>query len=179
MVFKQELAIDPCVDMIGHRLPHAVLDTSNREECEAQIEQVTAGLDGRGVLLLFPEGGNFSEERQRGALCTLRRKGRRREEAKAQRMTHVPPPRPTGALAALRSNPNAGVVFAAHTGLGLAANPRDLWREMPIGRTLRTRMWLVPAGERPTDPDSQVEWLYAWWKRLDEWIDDRAPHETD
>jgi hypothetical protein len=42
---------------------------------------------------------------------------------------------------------------------------------MPIGRTLRTRMWLVPADERPTDPDSQVEWLYEWWKRVDQWID--------
>jgi 1-acyl-sn-glycerol-3-phosphate acyltransferase len=178
VVFKQELAIDPCVDLIGHRLPHAVLDTSDREECEAQITQITAGLGRRDVLLLFPEGGNFSEERRRGALRTLRRKGRRREAAKAQQMTHVLPPRPTGALVALRSNPAAGVVFAAHTGLGLAANPGDLWRDMPIGRTLRTRMWLVPADERPTDPDAQVEWLYGWWKRLDEWIDDRAPGEA-
>ncbi len=60
------------------------------------------------------------------------------------------------------------MIFAAHTGLGLAAFPRELWREMPIGRTLRTRMWLVPADERPTDPDSQVEWLYEWWKRVDQ-----------
>jgi hypothetical protein len=43
---------------------------------------------------------------------------------------------------------------------------------MPIGRTLRTRMWRVPAAERPTDPEAQVEWLYDWWKRLDHWIGD-------
>jgi 1-acyl-sn-glycerol-3-phosphate acyltransferase len=185
VVFKQELAIDPSVDLIGHRLPHAVLDTSDRQECEAQIAEVTAGLDRRGVLLLFPEGGNFTEERRRGALRSLRRKGLRREAAKAEQMTNVLPPRPTGALAALRSNPAAGVIFAAHTGLGLAAYPSDLWRDMPIGRTLRTGMWLVPADERPSDPEAQVEWLYGWWKRLDEWVEGRAaaqpgtPQEAD
>ena len=171
LVFKETLAIDPCIDLIGHRLPHALLDTSDREECEARIEEVTAGLGPRGVLLLFPEGANFTRARRRRALSKLRRKGKRREVAKAQEMTNVLPPRPTGALAALRSNPAADVIFAAHTGLGLAAFPRELWREMPIGRTLRTRMWLVPADERPSDPDSQVEWLYEWWKRIDAWID--------
>jgi 1-acyl-sn-glycerol-3-phosphate acyltransferase len=171
VVFKQTLAIDPCIDLIGHRLPHALLDTADREECEAQIEKITAALGPRGVLLLFPEGGNFTPERRRSALRKLWRNGRRREAAKAREMANVLPPRPTGALAALRSNPAADVIFAAHTGLGLAAFPRELWREMPIGRTLRTRMWLVPADERPTDPDSQVEWLYEWWKRVDQWIE--------
>jgi 1-acyl-sn-glycerol-3-phosphate acyltransferase len=171
VVFKQTLAIDPSVDLIGHRLPHAVLDTSDREECEARIQEVTATLGRRGVLLLFPEGGNFTPERRRSAFRKLRRKGKRQEAAKAQQLTNVLPPRPTGALAALRGNPQADVIFAAHTGLGLAAYPRELWREMPIGKTLRTRMWLVPADERPTDPDAQVEWLYDWWKQLDEWIE--------
>jgi 1-acyl-sn-glycerol-3-phosphate acyltransferase len=171
VVFRQTLAIDPSVDLIGHRLPHAVLDTSDREECEARIAEVTAELGRRGVLLLFPEGGNFTPERRRSAFRKLRRKGKRREAAKAEQMTNVLPPRPTGALAALRSNPEADMIFAAHTGLGLAAYPRELWRDMPIGRTLRTRMWRVPAEERPTTPDAQVEWLYGWWKRLDEWIE--------
>jgi 1-acyl-sn-glycerol-3-phosphate acyltransferase len=170
VVFKQELAIDPSIDLISHRLPHAVLDTSDREACEAQIEEVTAGLGPRGALLLFPEGANFTPERRRRAFRKLRRKGRRREAAQARQMQNVLPPHPTGALTALRSNPAADVIFAAHTGLGLAAYPSELWRDMPIGRTLRTRMWLVPADERPADPDSQVEWLYGWWKRIDEWI---------
>jgi 1-acyl-sn-glycerol-3-phosphate acyltransferase len=171
VVFKQTLAIDPSVDLISHRLPHAVLDTSDREASEAQIEQVTAGLGPRGVLLLFPEGANFTPEHRRRAFRKLRRKGRRQEAAEAKQMQHVLPPHPTGALTAMRSNPEADVIFAAHTGLGLAAYPKELWRDMPIGRTLRTGMWLVPADERPTDPDAQVEWLYGWWKRLDEWIE--------
>ena len=28
--------------------------------------------------------------------------------------------------------------------------------------------------ERPTDPEQQVEWLYSWWKRLDQWLRDQG-----
>jgi 1-acyl-sn-glycerol-3-phosphate acyltransferase len=170
VVFKDTLAIDPCVDLIGHRLPHAILDTSDREGSEARIEQVAASLDPRGVLVLFPEGGNFTVERRRRALRRLWRKGHRRQARQASEMPNVMPPQPTGALAAMRGNPAADVIFSAHTGLGLAAFPNELWRHTPIGGTLTERMWVVPAAERPTEPEAQIEWLYAWWGRLDEWV---------
>jgi hypothetical protein len=86
-------------------------------------------------------------------------------------MRHVMPPQPTGTLAALSGNPDADVIFGAHTGLGLAAFPRELWRRTPIGETLMERMWLAPAEERPQDSDEQIRWLYDWWGRIDEWID--------
>lgn len=177
VVFKETLAIDPSVDLIGHRLPHALLDTANPEGCEERIEEVAAGLPPRGVLVLFPEGGNFTPERRRRALRKLWRTGRRRQAAAGQAMTHVMPPHPGGALAALRGNPGADVLFAAHTGLGLSAFPIEMWRQMPIGATLQSRMWLAPAAERPTDPDAQIEWLYGWWKRLDEWIETQGEEE--
>jgi 1-acyl-sn-glycerol-3-phosphate acyltransferase len=171
VVFKETLAVDPSVDLMGHRLPHAILDTSNTEDCEAQIERVAAELADRGVLVLFPEGGNFTHERREKALRRLRRKGRWRELRTGQDMTHMLPPHPTGFLSALRGNPEADVIFAAHTGLGLAAFPRELWRHTPIGQTLQTRVWLAPATERPRDPEEQIQWLNSWWRRLDEWVD--------
>jgi 1-acyl-sn-glycerol-3-phosphate acyltransferase len=171
VVFKEAIALDPCVDLLAHRLPHAMLDTSDREECEARIERVTRALAPRGALLLFPEGGNFTPSRRRSAVARLRRKGRGRSAQRAEEMPRVLPPQPTGSLAALAARGNADVLFAAHTGLGLAAYPRQWWRDMPIGRTLHTRMWLVPSDEVPPDTDDQVEWLYDWWKRIDRWID--------
>jgi 1-acyl-sn-glycerol-3-phosphate acyltransferase len=174
VVFKQSVTWDPCIDLIGHRLPHAVLDTSRKEECEARIKEVAAGLGDRGVLVLFPEGGNFTPQRRRRAIRKLWRTGRRKEAAKAERMSHVLPPRPAGALAALRGSPEADVIFSAHSGLGLAAFPSEVWHDPPLGKTFRTRMWLSPAGERPLDPDAQVAWIYDWWKRVDEWIEDEG-----
>ena len=173
VVFKEALVIDPCVDLLAHRLPHAVLDTSDREQCETQISAVTQQLDERGALLLFPEGGNFTRERRRSALAALRRKGHRREAAVAQQLPHVLPPHPTGVQTALEANPAADVIFAAHTGLGLAAYPREVWRHMPIGGTLRMRMWHVPAADVPRDPDAQTRWLYEWWERIDAWLAER------
>lgn len=174
VVFKQTLVFDPCVDLLADRLPHAMLDPSDRDQCEAQIQRVSARLGSRGALLLFPEGGNFTPERRRSALRRLRRAGERRSAEKAEQMPHVLPPQPTGALTALRANPHTDVVFAAHTGLGLAAYPREIWRSMPIGRTLHTKLWLVRAQEVPDASDDQISWLYEWWKRIDDWIDSRS-----
>jgi 1-acyl-sn-glycerol-3-phosphate acyltransferase len=175
VVFKQSLAIDPSVDLLAHRLPQAMIDTSDREACEARIGELTAELGPRRTLLLFPEGGNFTPERRRSALRSLWRKGRRRAAERAERMPHVLPPQPGGALAALRAGSENDVVFAAHTGLGLAAYPGQFWRDMPIGRTLHTRMWLVPVADIPATDDDRVDWLYDWWKRIDEWIAAQHP----
>ena len=171
VVLKDTWALEPSVDLLAHRLPHAMLDTSDREESVRQIERVASELGRRGALLLFPEGANFTPERRRRVLASLRRKGRRRAAARAQEMSNVLPPRPTGALAAIRGNPRADVIFACHTGLGLAAYPGELWRDMPIGRTLHTRMWHVPSSQVPADSDEQVAWLNRWWRRIDEWIE--------
>jgi 1-acyl-sn-glycerol-3-phosphate acyltransferase len=76
VVFKQSIALDPCVDILSHRLPQAMIDPSDREAAEARIEQVVDRLGSRGALLLFPEGGNFTDQRRRSALARLRRKGR-------------------------------------------------------------------------------------------------------
>jgi 1-acyl-sn-glycerol-3-phosphate acyltransferase len=173
VVLKDTWALEPSVDLLAHRLPHAMLDTSDREESVRQIEQVASELGRRGALLLFPEGANFTPERRRRVLASLRRKGRRTAAARAQEMSNVLPPRPTGALAAIRGNPKADVIFASHTGLGLAAYPAQLWRDIPIGRTLHTRMWHVPSSEIPADADEQVAWLNEWWRRLDAWIETR------
>jgi len=174
VVFKESIVLDPCIDILAHRLPQATIDPTDREGAEERIERVVARLGPRGALLLFPEGGNFTRERRRSALARLRRKGERHSAAQAEAMPHVLPPHPSGALAALRARDGADVVFAAHTGLGLAAYPKQFWRDMPIGRTLHVRMWLEPSDRVPASPDAQVEWLYDWWKRIDDWIESQA-----
>jgi 1-acyl-sn-glycerol-3-phosphate acyltransferase len=173
IVLKEAVALDPGVDLVAHRLPHAVIDTSDGQDAQDQIEAVTARLSPRGVLLLFPEGGNFTPRRRRTILRKLWREDRVQEAQTAERLSHVLPPRPPGALAALRARPGGDVIFAAHTGLGLAAYPRQIWRHMPIDTTLQTRMWLVPGAQIPDQPQAQIEWLNRWWKQIDDWIDEQ------
>lgn len=171
VILKGTWALEPSIDLLAHRLPQAMLNTSDRDQAARQIEQVAAELGPRGALLLFPEGANFTAQRRRSAISKLRRRGRHRAAARARELSNVLPPRPTGVLAAIRGNPRADVIFACHTGLGLAAYPEELWRDLPIGRTVRTRMWHVPPSDIPTDSDEQVAWLNRWWRRIDDWIE--------
>jgi len=172
VVFRQAITLDPAIDLLASRLPHGVIDKAERDDAEALIEHLSARLRPRGALLLYPEGGNFTVERRRSALASLRRKGRHRAAAAAQQMENVLPPRPSGVLAALRGNPNATVLFVAHTGLGLAAYPRQIYREMPIGGTLRFCLWRVDRDDVPATEEGQVVWLNRWWQRIDRWIDE-------
>jgi hypothetical protein len=34
------------------------------------------------------------------------------------------------------------------------------------------RWWQVPRSEIPHGRDERIDWLYAWWERIDAWIDD-------
>jgi hypothetical protein len=33
----------------------------------------------------------------------------------------------------------------------------------------------VPREEIPQDRDAQIDWLYAWWDRIDDWINEHRP----
>jgi hypothetical protein len=171
VVLTEALVLDPSVDLITHRLPHAVLGADDREQSLAEVQGVAGELGAHGVLLLFPEGANFTPERRRSTLMKLWREGERIEAERAEQLSHVLPPHASGALAALRGKPSADVIIAAHTGLGLAAYPREIWRDMPFGRTLHTRMWLVLPSELPLEAGERVAWLNEWWKRVDDWVE--------
>jgi hypothetical protein len=84
-------------------------------------------------------------------------------------------PQPGGVLAALDAVPKAGVIFVAHTGLERMVTVADVWRELPMDKQLTMRFWSVPPHEVPKDRAGRIEWLYDWWRRIDDWIDNHRP----
>ncbi|WP_245159098.1 hypothetical protein [Blastococcus sp. TF02A-35] len=104
------------------------------------------------------------------AIERLRHRGLASAVRRAEAMRHVLPPRPAGVSAALGAAPHADVVFVAHTGLEHLSTVRDLWRGLPMDKTLHLRWWFVPADEVPRDPAQQTDWLYRWWETIDAWI---------
>ena len=84
------------------------------------------------------------------------------------RMQHVVAPRPGGALAALEAVPDADVVFVAHVGIPVGF--ADLWRQLPARRTVKVRLWLVGADAVPKHREEQIDWLFGWWRTLDDWV---------
>ena len=114
-----------------------------------RLRQNALGLAEEDALLIFPEGANFTPQRRVRAIQRLRDRGLRSAVRQAEAMRRVLPPRPGGVAAALTAAPHADVVFVAHTGLEHLSTLRDLWRSLPMDKTLHLRWWFVPAADVP------------------------------
>ncbi|HLH82547.1 MAG TPA: 1-acyl-sn-glycerol-3-phosphate acyltransferase [Trebonia sp.] len=169
VVMKAALQLDPSLDVVANRLPNAFVQ---RRRTTAQVRRLAAGLDRRGALVIFPEGGNWTPSRRRHAIARLRRQRRGDLAERAAAMPNVLPPRAGAALAALAACPAADVVFVAHTGLDRLVSVRDVWEGLAGDMVVRARWWRVPAAEVPraAGRDAQVGWLYDWWRHIDAWI---------
>src|SRR3954454_9261566 len=135
-----------------NRLPnHFVTVAADSEE---RIAELATGLDENDVLVLFPEGGNFTPGRRERAIRRLRELGLTTMAERAARMRHVLAPRPGGTLAALDAAPEAGVIWVAHTGVDKLIAMADVWRGLPLDTTITMRWWRVPSEEVPVGYDA-------------------------
>ncbi|MGH2682759.1 MAG: 1-acyl-sn-glycerol-3-phosphate acyltransferase [Actinomycetota bacterium] len=177
IVMKAALQWDPAIDIVGNRLPCAFIRPHSEDPRHhlLAIERLAQGLGDRDALVLFPEGGNFTERRRLAAIASLKRKGFREEAILAEKMLTVLAPRPGGALTAIRTAPQADVVFVAHTGLEFMNSLVATWRILPLEGPILARYWRIGPTEIPLDQDAQVDWLFGWWGRVDEWIRSRRP----
>jgi 1-acyl-sn-glycerol-3-phosphate acyltransferase len=189
VVMKATLQLDPSLDIVANRVPNAFLRrrppgrqggarAGGRHQSEQirQIRRLAAGLGGRDALLLFPEGGNWTPLRWRRGIERLRRGGQAELSERAAAMPNLLPPRTGGAFAAIAACPTADVIFVAHTGLDRLVSVRDVWQSLLADMTVHARWWRVPAAEVPrsADHETQADWLYDWWERLDGWISDQS-----
>ena len=179
VVMKASLQLDPGVDVVANRLPNVFVQHRKAGErlFVEQIERLASGLDQAGALVIFPEGGNWTPGRWRRGIRRLEQVGRRDLAAKAQKMPNVLAPRAGGALAAIKACPDADVIFVAHAGLDTLVSVGDVWRSLPISYDIKAKWWRVPVDQVPRDADreAQVQWLYAWWERIDAWISANRP----
>jgi 1-acyl-sn-glycerol-3-phosphate acyltransferase len=177
IVLKNTLQWDPVVDILLNRLPNRFLSPGGPHpsgmSLEDQIGALATGLDSDDVLLIFPEGGNFTQRRRQRAIERLRRLGLREWAARAERMRHVLAPQPGGVLAALDAAPEAGIVLVGHTGFEQLDSVIDIWRGLPLDRRLTLRWWSVRPDEVPAGREERIAWLFDWWARIDAWIAER------
>jgi 1-acyl-sn-glycerol-3-phosphate acyltransferase len=174
IVLKDTFQWEPMFDTLLGRLPSMFVSPNPRPgasgELTTGIAALAAGLGPSDSLIIFPEGGNVTERRRLRSIAKLEERGHPEEARRAREMRHVMAPRPGGALAALEACPEAQVVFVAHTGLEDLSSVIDLWRGLPMDSAVRAASWYVPREEVPTTREEQIEWLFAWWKRIDTWI---------
>jgi 1-acyl-sn-glycerol-3-phosphate acyltransferase len=180
IVLKDVLRLDPLIDVYLNRLPNHFVsaDPVARDNAAEAIAELARGLGEEDALLIFPEGANFTPQRRFRAIQRLRDRGLASVVRRAEAMRHVLPPRPAGVTAALQAAPHADVVFVAHTGLEHLRTVRDLWRSLPMDKTLYLRWWFLPATEVPRVDAELTAWLYHWWKTIDDWINTRQQEST-
>ena len=167
IVMHERLRLDPLVDVLGGRVPNRFVDPRGGDT-ERDIAEMAATLDDGGALVIFPEGRNFSEEHRQRAIAKLDEAGHADQADAARAMRRVAAPRPGGTLAALEAAPHADVVVMGHAGFphGL----KEVWRELPREQVVTIRLWHERAETIPREREAQIDWLYACWRRLDDWV---------
>lgn len=168
-VIKDELRFDPCLDIVGGRLPVIfVRRGSNDPEREAaHITQLGEHLEPGEAVLLFPEGTRGGPAGRQRALARLEQRGDEERLAFARRLENLLPPRSRGPLALLAAAPQADVLFVCHAGLEGSVSFAELLTGRLIGRTLRMHTRIVATETLPGEPEQQRAWLDAEWQRMD------------
>jgi len=172
-VLKRELLVDPCLDLAGHWLPNHFVDRGGADSAHqlAAIRGLTANLEPHDGVLIYPEGTRYTRAKHARALERLAAVDPTLH-ARAKRLRHLLPPRLGGALALLDGGPPADVLFVAHRGLEGFGSLGAIWRGRMVRTTLRVRIWRVPRADVPDDHAGRVDWLFDWWQRMDDWLDE-------
>jgi 1-acyl-sn-glycerol-3-phosphate acyltransferase len=176
-VLKSELIWDPCLDIVGHRLPNCFVKRGAGDSLAvASVQRLMNGLAAGDGVLMYPEGTRFTEDKKRRALDSLSRSADPRLVEKARGFRNVLPPRLGGPLALLERNKSADVLFCAHVGFEGVTNFRDLMRGSMVGALIHVKFWRVPFDEIPDERQSMTNWLFDQWKMVDDWVTEhRAP----
>ena len=172
IVLKDTLQWDPMIDLLLNRLPTRFISPNPSSSGVADsIGVLAADMCELDALVIFPEGGNYTERRRERAIARLEKSGEHGLAARARNIRNLMAPRPGGVFAAINAAPTADVVFVAHKGLEQLSTLADLWNGLPMDSDVRAQFWTVPAEAVPEDRAEQIDWLYDWWERMDAWVE--------
>lgn len=186
-VLKSQLLWDPCLDIVGNRLPNGFVARgggTRTEEAVAEVARLTEDMGPYDGVLIYPEGTRFTPAKRERMLARLAEKaaageGEAKHLKRARALTNVLPPRLAGPLALLERAADADVVFCAHTGLERALSFREFMAGGLNNVVLHIGFWRVPRAEIPSGREDRIAWLYHQWQRMDLWIGERHSGRAD
>ena len=62
----------------------------------------------------------------------------------------------------------SGTVYIV--GLDGLSHVKRVWRGGLVGVTVRVAFWRIAAGEIPAGEEARIDWLFAQWRRVDDWV---------
>lgn len=172
-VLKRELLWDPCLDIVGNRLPNVFVrrDSAQTEREVAAVAALADGLGPNDGVLIYPEGTRFSPSKRKRIVEKLHEQGREDAAREAESLRHVLRPRSGGPLALLERAPEADVVFLAHTGFEGSASFDRFFNGGLIGKTVHAEIRVVRAADVPNTPLTRRTWMMEQWRRVDDFIE--------
>lgn len=165
-VLKDDLLMDPCLDIVGNRLPNHFVDRDPGDsltELEA-IEELARTMQARDAAVIFPEGMVVTDARRTRAIERVAERDPARG-LRVQSLRTLAPVRPGGTAALLAGAPDADLVFLTHTGLEMLQGIGDA-ANLPLVEPLRVRLRRIPRCEVPTS-DSFLPWFDQQWEIAD------------
>ncbi len=168
-VLKRELLWDPCLDIVGQRVPNAFVRRGGLDRAGdlAQVRRLADHLGPQDCIVLFPEGTRFTPERQQRVLDRLAKAGDDTRWTRARALRHVLPLRMGGLEALLDAAPATDLVWMSHVGLEGVTRMSSLVDGSLLGRSLRVVVHRVPAEQVPRDRDLRAVWLQDQWENVD------------
>ncbi len=181
MLGTHRLLWDPFINHMMLRLPNVFLEQNPKEPAGemAAITAMCATMGDDDVVIIFPEGGNWTPTRWEGAIASFETGGRPESASRAASMPNVLPPRSAAVAAALDARADMTVVFVVHAGLADLHSLGEIWRKVPLRRTVQASYWSVPRSDIPTDRADLSSWLFDQWAELDRWIAETRPTVFD
>lgn len=194
-VLKDQLLWDPCLDIVGNRLPNGFVARGGGDKTARAVAEVARLADDLGPydgVLIYPEGTRFTDEKRTRILGRLAEKAAAADNgdgdsdseatpahlARARALTYVLPPRLAGPLALLERATDADVVFCAHTGLERALSFHQVMAGGLNDVELHVGFWRVARADIPESRAERITWLYDEWARVDAWVGARQGDET-
>lgn len=171
-VLKRELLWDPCLDIVGLRVPNYFVDRGSQQSEDelASVAKLGADLQGSDIAVIFPEGTRSSSAKRASALTRIREHSPERLHATEQ-LQHLIPVRPSGSLALLNGAPSADVVVAWHTGFDGLSTFGGVLRAM-IGDDIEI-VFRAHRIDRSSIVNVGVTWLDEIWAKMDDEVDEQ------
>ncbi|MCU1397926.1 MAG: hypothetical protein JWN62_1035 [Acidimicrobiales bacterium] len=167
-VLKRELLADPCLDIVGQRVPNHFLDRGANDSAPelTALRALVDGMGPRDIGVIFPEGTRANPDKRVRALAKIAE----RDPARAGRLgalRELLPPRPSGAQAMVEGAPHADVILAWHIGFEGLDTFSGILRALNRGvDPIRFVARRVPAADVPHD-DAFSGWLDEQWLCMD------------
>jgi 1-acyl-sn-glycerol-3-phosphate acyltransferase len=169
-VLKRELLSDPCLDVVGNRLPNHFVDRDAADSAAelAAITELSRGMGAGEIAVIFPEGTRASPAKRVRALERIAERDPTRL-ARVQTLRHLLPVRPAGSAALIAGCPEADLVLAWHVGFdGLDTFGHILARLARPPRAVQFAARRIARRDVPDDPAAFAAWLDGQWQRVDD-----------